>query len=126
MNVMVVDDSPILRERLKVMLDEVPGIVCAGEAADAATAMTMLQATQPDIVILDIRMPGRSGIELLRDIKRHSPATIVIMLTNYPTNEHRTVCEAAGADFFFDKSRELAAVVDVLERLTRRRPGTAS
>ncbi len=124
-NVMLVDDSPILRERLKAMLNEVPGAVCVAEATDGGTAMEILRSTKPDIVILDIRMPGRNGIEVLRDVKRQSPATIVMMLTNYPTHEHRKVCEAAGADYFFDKSRELAEVVQVLERLTRRRPETA-
>lgn len=126
MNVMVVDDSQIVRERLKAMLDEVPGIVCSVEAADGDTAIENLQVMRPDIVILDIRMSGRSGVEVLREIKQQSPGTVVIMLTNYPTNEHRKVCDAAGADYFFDKSRELGAVIEVLEGLTRRRPGTAS
>ncbi len=124
MTVMLVDDSPILRERLKAMVNDVPGVVCAAEAADGGTAMELLRSTKPDIVILDIRMPDRSGIDVLRDIKRQLSATIVMMLTNYPTQEHRKACEAAGADYFFDKSRELSGVVEVLERLTHRRPET--
>lgn len=125
MDVMVVDDSPVLRERLKLMLAEVLGTVCGVSAADGATAMEILRSTNPDVVILDIRMPGRNGIEVLRDVKREAPRTKVIMLTNYPTPEHRKVCEAAGADYFFDKSRELGAVLEVLEQLTLYNPEAA-
>jgi len=68
-------------------------------------------------VILDIRMPGGSGIDVLEDIKKINAAPIVIILTNYPYPQYRKKCMAAGADYFFDKSSEFEKVTEVLKKL---------
>lgn len=69
-----------------------------------------------DVVILDIRMPGRNGLDVLRDIKEGSPESKVIILTNYPYPQYRRRCMEEGADFFFDKSSEFEKVTEVLEK----------
>lgn len=118
MNVVIIDDSDLVRERLRLLLSDLPGVVVVGEASGAMAARALLDAVIPDLVILDIRMPDGNGIHVLREIKQPTNAPKVIMLTNFATSAHREVCKAAGADHFFDKSTELAQVLAVLQDLS--------
>lgn len=81
--------------------------------------LEMDRLLRPDVVILDINMPGGSGIEVLHDIKQLSPSPRVIMLTNYSQPQYRRKCLDAGADHFFDKSTEFEKIRDVLVAGTR-------
>lgn len=117
MRVFIADDSAPVRERLKTMLWEIQGVEVIGQAGDAVEATKSILELKPDVVILDIRMPGGSGIDTLRDIKRVAPAPRVIMLTNYPYPQYRKRCMDAGADFFFDKSSEFHKVTEVLKQM---------
>ena len=89
----------------------------AGQARDAVEATKSILELKPDVVILDIRMPGGSGIEVLRKIKQHKTAPAVIMLTNYPYPQYRKRCMDAGADFFLDKSSEFNKIVEILKQM---------
>jgi DNA-binding NarL/FixJ family response regulator len=117
MKVFIADDSATVRERLITMLSELEGIEIVGQAQDAVEATKAILKLKPDVAILDIRMPGGSGIDTLRNIKRVTPAPKVIMLTNYPYPQYRKRCLDAGADFFFDKSSEFHKVTEVLEQM---------
>lgn len=117
MKVFIADDSAPVRERLKTMLSELQGVEVAGQAGDAVEATKSILELKPDVVILDIRMPGGGGIDTLRNIKRVTPAPRVIMLTNYPYPQYRKRCMDAGADFFFDKSSEFHKVIEVLKQM---------
>lgn len=120
--VFIADDSLVVRERLTTLLNELEGIEIVGQAETVADAITAIRQLKPAVVILDIRMPGGSGIDVLRSIKQDEPATVVIVLTNYPYPAYRKQSLAAGADFFFDKSTEFDQIAKVLEQLKR---GTA-
>ena len=122
--VLVADDSGALRERLVALCGEFGGLEVVGQARDCHEAMTSVDALRPEIVVLDIRMPGGSGIDVLKHIKRQRPAPEVIVLTNYPFPQYRSRCLAAGADFFFDKSTELDQVAGTLGSLARRGAAT--
>jgi DNA-binding NarL/FixJ family response regulator len=114
MTVFLADDSRPVRERLASMLREMPGIRVVGEAEDCIAAERLIRALRPDAAILDIRMPGGSGIEVLRRVKRASPSTLVVMLTNYAQNPYRETCLAAGADFVLDKSTDFEKIASAL------------
>jgi DNA-binding NarL/FixJ family response regulator len=114
---LIVDDSIIVRGRLAQLLAETKQVEIVGEVDDAPQAMDRIRALKPQVVILDIRLPHGSGIDVLRDIKLESPTPIVIMLTNYPYPQYRAACLAAGADFFFDKSTEFNQLAGVIEGL---------
>jgi len=114
MRVFVADDSAPVRERIESLLREIPDIEVVGHAEDSLAARLLITALQPDVVILDINMPGGSGIEVLHDIKRLSPSPKVIMLTNYSQPQYRARCLEEGADHFFDKSTEFDRIRDVL------------
>jgi DNA-binding NarL/FixJ family response regulator len=117
--VLVVDDSLIVREHLVTMLDELAGIEVVGQAENVAEAISAIRILQPDVVILDIRMPGGSGIDVLQTIKQDEVAPMVIILTNYPYPAYRQKCLQAGADFFLDKSTEFDQIPELFERFER-------
>jgi DNA-binding NarL/FixJ family response regulator len=119
LKVFVVDDSSIVRDRLVAMVSALPGITTVGQAQDASEAIEGIHWTQPDVVILDIHMPGRNGIDVLYQLKEMQPAPKVIMLTNYAYQQYRKKCEQAGADFFFDKSTEFDQIPQALEQVNR-------
>lgn len=115
--VYIVDDSRLIRERLKEMLVDIAELSIIGESADPAEALVKIRESRPDAVILDIRLPGISGIELLKRIKWEQPEIQVIMLTNYPHPKYRDQSLAAGADYFFQKATEFDKIPDVLKNL---------
>lgn len=117
LKVFISDDSTTVRERLVTMTLELPEVDVVGQAADAPASLDAIRQTQPDVVILDIRMPGGSGIDVLRTLKKMTPAPAVIMLTNFAYVQYRTKCEKAGADFFFDKSTEFDKIPRALEQV---------
>lgn len=117
--VFVADDSLIVREHLVTMLDELAGIEIAGQAETVAEAIAGIQKLRPDVVILDIRMPGGSGIDVLKRVKQGEVTPIVIILTNYPYPGYRQKCLQAGADFFLDKSTEFDQIPKLFEQFKR-------
>jgi len=119
MKIFIVDDSCVVHERLTAMLSNIEEIETIGQAKDAGEAISFFKELKPDAVILDIQMPGGSGIEVLKHIKKVQPATVVIMLTNYPYLQYRQKCMDEGADFFFDKTIEFENAIEVCKRLAR-------
>jgi DNA-binding NarL/FixJ family response regulator len=114
MKVLIADDSGSVRERIKMLLSELETVEMIGEADNVQQAIEHIEQQSPDVVILDIQMPGGNGIDVLRTIVKNDRVPVVIMLTNYPYPQYRKRCMDAGADFFFDKSREFEKVVEVL------------
>jgi len=120
MKIFIADDSAVVRERLIEMLSELPEIEIIGQAQDGLEATNLIKKLNPDVVILDIRMPRENGIDVLQNIKRDKQVPIVIMLTNYPYPQYRKKCMEAGADFFFEKSTEFEKVMGVLKKVKQR------
>ena len=114
MKVLIADDSEEVRERMKMLISEICGVGAIGEAANVQQAIDHIRMQIPDVVILDIRMPGGNGIDVLRKIEKNKCLPVVIMLTNHPSSQYRRKCMDAGADFFFDKTREFEKVIEVL------------
>ncbi len=117
MKVFVVDDSAVIRQRLKRMLADEPKVQVIGEAGDARMATDAILKSKPDVVLLDLHLVDGSGIDVLESLKHNRPAPAVIILTDYPYPEYRRICLDAGADFFFVKSTEFDQVVPALNQL---------
>ena len=116
---LIVDDSAVIRRRLVSMLSEIEGVQLVGEAVDAVDGAALIRKLHPDVVILDIRMPDRSGIGLLEDIKNDADVPTMIILTNYPYAAYRKRCMELGASYFFDKSTEFTEVERVARELAQ-------
>ena len=120
MNVLIVDDSQLVAERMEGMLTEISDdLRVIWHAQSAAEGRQAFRCGKPDVIILDVQMPGGSGIELLPEVKGVTPAPVVIILTNYPFPQYRDRCLEAGADYFFDKSGQFEEVARVLAGLLR-------
>ena len=117
--VFIADDSAEVRNRLKEVLKENKSIYLMGESGDAEQAITALRDLKPDLVILDIHMPGGGGMRVLRDIKAKDPGRIVIIFTVFPYPQYRQAYLTAGADYFFDKTDDVQMIADVLAVLAR-------
>jgi DNA-binding NarL/FixJ family response regulator len=122
MRVLIADDSRLVVERLVDLLKEVPGVELAGKAKDAPDAIHSIVKTSPDAVILDLQMPGGSGLEVLRTIRQSHPSMWVLICTNYPYPQYREECMAAGANYFLDKSAEFEKIPEILRELTKKSP----
>ncbi len=117
MRVLIADDSEALVQRLVTNLAKLDGIEIVGHAETVAEAAEGVRNLRPDVVILDIRMPGGSGIDVLDGMKRDRVTPTVIVLTNYDYPQYRKKCLQSGASFFFDKSAEFEKVAQVLRGL---------
>ena len=119
MRVLIVDDSQIVCERLQQTIINVAGVKSVGQAHNAPDAITAIAEAKPDVVILDICLPGPNGIEVLKDIRDKKLPIRVLMMTNYPYPQYREKCKGLGADYFFDKSAEIEKIPDVIMELAK-------
>ena len=117
LTVYIVEDSEVMRERLMESVADITGVKVVGQSGDPLEALNSIRESQPDVIILDIRLPRRSGIDVLKDIKEAQTAPIVIMVTNYPYRQYRQACITAGADYFFSKIDEFEMIRETLSRI---------
>jgi len=117
MRVLIADDSEALVQRLVTTLAKLDGIEIVGHAETVAEAAEGVRNLRPDVVILDIRMPGGSGIDVLDGMQRDRVTPTVIILTNDHYPQYRKKCLQCRANFFFDKSVEFEKVAQVLRGL---------
>lgn len=115
--VYVVDDSALIRDRLREMVSTAKDACVIGESGDALEAMKEIRALHPETLILDIQLPGRSGIEILRQIRKAGINTHVIILTNFAYPQYREECLEAGAEFFLSKSKDFDLLPSILNSL---------
>lgn len=101
--VLIVDDHPVVRHGLRSMLSSYSDFEISGEAGDGATALQEIARLRPDIVLLDVRLPGQDGIQVARQIKRSVPDIRVIMLTIFDDMDRLTQSLEAGVDGYLLK-----------------------
>jgi DNA-binding NarL/FixJ family response regulator len=120
MKVFLVDDSVITLKKLEQMISSIDGVEIAGHSTNADDAIKSIVKMKPDVAILDIHLnDSNNGIDVLAQIRKGIPSSIIIMLTNYSYPEYRKKCQALGADYFFDKVTEIQKVNDTLKQLFR-------
>lgn len=116
--VVIADDSCVIRCRLAQKISKLRGIIVARESDDVASTLEAIHAVHPNVVILDIQMPGGSGIDVLKKMKEEQSDVVVIILTNFPLLPLKKKCLELGADYFFDKTTEFEKVSEVLKQLS--------
>ncbi len=120
--VLVVDDDPLVRSALALMLGGSPDIEVVGEATDGIEALERAEATAPDLVLMDIRMPRRGGLEATRDLHALPDPPHVIVLTTFDADEHVLGALAAGADGFLLKDTPPEQIVEAVRRVADGEP----
>jgi DNA-binding NarL/FixJ family response regulator len=112
---LVVDDSPAALHSICYFLKLQPNISVVGTATDGREGLASAYALHPDLVLIDVQMPGMNGIEAASQLKRNLPATRVIMVTVHDVPEVRQACRESGADGFIAKEHldeELPALLE--------------
>ena len=109
LRVLIADDHLVVREGLRSMLQSDPTIIVVGEAATGEEAIELAQQLQPDVVLMDIQLPGMSGIQATQQLKAVQPRTAIILLTMYNSNMYVVEGIRAGAAGYLikDCTREL-------------------
>lgn len=116
---LIVEDSPAFRRVLREILDrQFPGMSIE-EVGDGAKAMEKVKAFVPNLVFMDIRLPGVNGLELTASIKRDFPGVTVIVLTSYDLEEYRDAAERYGANHFLTKGSTTEEEIVRLVKLVR-------
>jgi DNA-binding NarL/FixJ family response regulator len=114
--IVICDDQPGFRQLLSVVLGLHEDIEVVGEAEDGVGVVKVVAEVAPDVLLLDVAMPERDGIEALPEIKSASPGTDVVMLTAFGSESVRKRAFAAGASGFIEKGADVDAIVaQVLE-----------
>jgi DNA-binding NarL/FixJ family response regulator len=110
-DVLLVDDQALVRGGLRLIIDAEPDMQVVGEAADGVAAVAQAQATHPDVVLMDIRMPALDGIEATRRLLARQPGSTVVMLTTFDLDEYVVEAFRAGASGFVLKTAPPAQLV---------------
>ena len=119
LRILLVDDHEVVRLGLATLLEDIPGITVVGEAGSAREALTACERLDPDLVILDVRLPDRMGVDVCREITGRWPKTKVIMLTSYVNDDLIAEAILAGADGYVLKqvgNEELLNAIDAVRR----------
>jgi len=112
--VLVVDDQPLVRERLAILLERVEGIEVVGRVADGREALALLDALRPEVVLMDLRMPGLDRIETTRRAGAAHPGIAVLALTTYPDDRSLFAALRAGARGYLTKDATLDEITAAL------------
>lgn len=113
--VMLVDDHDVMRSGLRMLLETDPGITVVAEAADAATAVVRVQEVSPDVVCMDVQMPGTDGLQATREVLAVAPLTSVLVLTTFDRDDYLFEAVSAGASGFLVKNTPPERLVEAIK-----------
>jgi DNA-binding NarL/FixJ family response regulator len=117
--ILVVDDHPMLRAGIAALLANEPDFQMVGEAGDGPSALSMFRHLRPDVTLMDVQMPGMSGVEAMALIRREFPDARIIVLTTYSGDAQAVRSLKAGASGYMLKSSLRSEIVEVIRRVHR-------
>lgn len=117
--VVVVDDHAVVREGLKRIISENPGMAVTGEAGDGHEAMRVIKSQPCDIVLLDITMPNKSGLDVLKQLQAESPRLPVLVLSMHSEDQYAVRVLRAGAAGYLTKESAPAKLVQAIRKVVR-------
>lgn len=120
--VLIVDDDAGFRRHIEEFLASEPGIQIVGEASDGQEAVEKATALEPDVVLMDVRMAGTSGLGATRQIKERQPEACIIMLSRFDLKEYRDAAQTSGASDYIVKKAMLEELGPAIRRATRSQP----
>ena len=115
MKILIADDAAMLRQRMTNLLSRLTGIDAIVEAHDCASTLAAIDGDAPDIVLLDLRMPDGSGLDVLRSLQGREQRPHIVILTTWGDPDVRQLCMDAGADGFFEKGTGVMGAVAAVE-----------
>jgi two-component system invasion response regulator UvrY len=118
-NVMIVDDHLIVREGLKQIITESSDIKVVDEASNGTEALAKVRHANCDVLLLDISMPGRSGLEILKDLKHEAPSLSVLILTMHPEEQYAVRVLKAGASGYLTKESAPDELIEAIRKVSK-------
>jgi two-component system response regulator DevR len=119
LRILLVDDHEVVRVGVRALIERQPGLEVVGEAATVREAVLQAEKLAPDVVVLDVRLPGGDGLEACRQIKAQRPETRLIILTSFPDEEVLFEAISSGADGYVLKQIGSDDLIRALERVGR-------
>jgi len=119
MIIVIADDSSLLRDRIRSLLNSINHNSVVFEAENGVEALQLIREKEPDLVILDIRMPEMNGIEVLKKIREMKMKTKVCILTNYPYPQYKKKSFEEGADYFLSKTEDFEDLEIIVSDMLR-------
>jgi DNA-binding NarL/FixJ family response regulator len=117
--ILIIDDHPLFREGLKSLIARDPGFEVVGEAGNGRKGLQMAKELKPDLVVMDISLPDKSGIDITRDIRSHLSETRVIIVSMHSKIDHITESFRAGASGYVVKESAAERLAQGLEAVSR-------
>ena len=117
LKILIADDHPIVRQGLKQVLAESRDMVVAGEAGDGQEVLSEVSQRDFDIVVLDITMPGRNGLDILRDIKHMNPELPVLILSFHPEEQYALRALRSGASGYLTKQSAVSELETAIRKI---------
>ncbi len=120
MKVLFADDSGLILDRLRDMLSIYKHVEIVGSVKNGTDTLEALRRLKPDLAIVDISMPGLSGLEVLNEIRKENKTIKVIILTFFSPDYYRQMAFSSGADYFFSKVDDFDKVSGVVEEMLKK------
>lgn len=118
-HIILTDDHAVVRKGLKQIIEETPGFLVTGEASSGNELIEKVKAEKYDVVILDISMPGKDGLDTLKELRQIAPELPVLVFTIYPEEQYAIRLLKAGASGYLNKESKPEELITAIERITR-------
>ena len=116
-HILIADDHPVVRQGLRSLIDIEPGMAMVGEAVDGVEAVEMARSLQPDVILLDLVMPRKGGLEAIREIKQASPDARILVVTSFAQDDKVFPAIEAGAHGYLLKDSPPAMLLQAIRDL---------
>lgn len=117
MRIIIADDSDFIIDRLQHMLSNLENVKVVGAFNNGIDALNAIKKLEPDIAVLDNKMPGLKGVDVIREIRKSDDNMVLVLLTFYSDSYYKKRAMSAGADYFFSKSEDFEKIPKVIEDL---------
>lgn len=115
--ILIADDHGVVRQGLRDMLSSCGDMLVIGEAADGLAAERLAESLAPDLLILDVALPGRRGVEVLESLRARGIGTPVVFFSMYPASQYADYVRRAGGQGFISKDADVATIIEGLRRV---------
>jgi two-component system invasion response regulator UvrY len=117
--ILIADDHPIVREGYKKILSDTPDMIVADEAENGQEVLNYIRKKNYDLILLDISMPGRSGLEILKELKNEKPRLPVLILSIYPEEQYAVRAFRAGASGYLTKASAPNELISAIRKISQ-------
>ena len=118
LKILIVDDTEIVLERLFEMIAELESVDSVLKSNSYSQTLDLIEKQVPDVILIDLQLPVKNGIDLLKVVKENYPAVKTIIVTNSASDFYRQLCKSLGADYFIDKSTEFEKIPEIIETIS--------